>query len=362
MTTLEQTHETEAHLWHARKADGLSVKERAEFDSWMAADPAHSEAFAHVEVLWGSLGLIDYPAVQTQTIDSPEPEPRAGWLETVRNALGANTPRIAAASLSVAILAALFFAIAPASLFEQAQPSRGQTYATNAAEQKNIRLPDGSSIILASQSELSVTLAEKERRVVLTSGSARFNVRSDRIRPFLVSTDVAQIRVVGTRFEASLADQGLEIGVSEGIVEVSQSAAPDRQSSQPIRLVAGDRIWTSNGIDMRDLASNSAAIPEPALPARSLSVGPGEPNPKRRVYSNASLAEIVSDLNEYADRPIVVMAGARDLTLSGSFDVSKPSAALQTIALSVPITVTQSNSGILIEAARIEPPASASDP
>ncbi len=95
-----------------------------------------------------------------------------------------------------------------------------ETFATRKGEQKQIVLNDGSEVTLSYTTELLVSELQpsKPRRMSLT-GEALFRVRQNDT-PFIVSTQYADIEVVGTEFNLRAREDGLEVGVIDGIVRV----------------------------------------------------------------------------------------------------------------------------------------------
>ncbi len=95
-----------------------------------------------------------------------------------------------------------------------------ETFATRKGEQKQIVLDDGSEVTLSYTTELLVPelRPSKPRRMSLT-GEAFFRVRQNDT-PFIVSTQYADIEVVGTEFNLRAREDGLEVAVIEGIVRV----------------------------------------------------------------------------------------------------------------------------------------------
>lgn len=102
---------------------------------------------------------------------------------------------------------------------------------TNATtEQKNtlnkpilIHLPDGSAVKLAPQSKLSYPIHfDKEKRVVILSGEATFDIAKDPARPFLVMANEVTTKVLGTRFNVKAYEnrKDVEVSVEEGKVSV----------------------------------------------------------------------------------------------------------------------------------------------
>ena len=87
---------------------------------------------------------------------------------------------------------------------------------------QTLRLDDGSFVRLSPGSRLEAHLGPEER-VVHLEGKAFFAVAPDGGRPFVVSTDQAQVKVLGTRFEVAQDTGSLRTVVVEGRVRLSSS-------------------------------------------------------------------------------------------------------------------------------------------
>ena len=85
---------------------------------------------------------------------------------------------------------------------------------------KNIILSDGTNIQLNAGSILSYSKDYNiKNRKVFLDGEAYFDVTKSQF-PFIVSTDYAQVTVLGTQFNVRSRSDGFETGVNEGSVEV----------------------------------------------------------------------------------------------------------------------------------------------
>ena len=92
---------------------------------------------------------------------------------------------------------------------------------TSAAEEKNVLLADGTEVILNSESELTYNRNyNKYNRSVHLEGEAYFNVKKGNI-PFNVLTPHGRISVLGTSFNIRTRNDGFEVGVNDGEVQVS---------------------------------------------------------------------------------------------------------------------------------------------
>ncbi|MFT4195900.1 FecR/PupR family sigma factor regulator, partial [Ottowia sp.] len=68
--------EAAAAGWLVRRQDGLSPEEEAELQSWLAADPAHAEALARMQEVWGSIGEL--PGESIESLRAGLPPVQAG--------------------------------------------------------------------------------------------------------------------------------------------------------------------------------------------------------------------------------------------------------------------------------------------
>ncbi|MFC5408831.1 FecR family protein [Larkinella bovis] len=91
-------------------------------------------------------------------------------------------------------------------------------------KRKNVRLSDGSTVKLNSDSKISFPKNfGKTGRVVSLNGEAFFDVQRDESRPFVISVNSVKIKVLGTSFNVKdyNDEQELEITVRSGRVSVS---------------------------------------------------------------------------------------------------------------------------------------------
>lgn len=102
---------------------------------------------------------------------------------------------------------------------------------TEAAEQRQVTLPDGSQVHLNYQSSLRYQAADygqTERRVYL-EGEAFFEVQRDEQRPFIVETQKLTTRVLGTSFNVNTQDNQYVVAVASGSVEVQATRPGEKE-------------------------------------------------------------------------------------------------------------------------------------
>lgn len=112
-------------------------------------------------------------------------------------------------------------------------------------EQREIVLEEGSRLMLEPGAQAEVRMTADKRSVRLRAGEAAFDVAPSTARPFLVATEVALLRVVGTKFAVRLHGAELRLDVYEGRVRV--------EGERPIHVSAGEAIAISAKTGIRRL-------------------------------------------------------------------------------------------------------------
>lgn len=226
-----------AAQWLCEREEGFTPERARAFADWCARDPRHSEAVVRIE---RTLALLD-----------DLPDARAPLIARFGGS-GANTvqadaprhktirfPRMAWAS---GIAAALVLGLVAWLTMTDEKPVAAR-YATGAAAQGSMVLPDGSVMDLNTESDVLVRFTDEERRIVLNQGEGHFQVARDSKRPFIVTAGSVSVRAVGTAFNVRLAGDEVDVLVVEGKVELGRGSAPAQAvfSGNAPLLVAGER-------------------------------------------------------------------------------------------------------------------------
>lgn len=100
---------------------------------------------------------------------------------------------------------------------------------TTDINQKNLEvtLPDGSNVILNRETILSYRASFGKRdRIVSLSGEAFFDIKPDRVNPFIINAGKAKVKVIGTSFNVitSNPDSAVEVFVKSGQVMLSDNS------------------------------------------------------------------------------------------------------------------------------------------
>lgn len=118
-------------------------------------------------------------------------------------------------------------------------------YTTVKGQRSIIELPDGSNVVLAPATKLSVV-----GRQVELKGQAVFEVNNRMSDPFIVRTGGITTRVLGTTFGIRAYDDRVEVAVSEGRVSVQTTTL----SASDIAVVKGDgKLTVRRNADVQSL-------------------------------------------------------------------------------------------------------------
>lgn len=154
-------------------------------------------------------------------------------------------------------------------LMQRLPPDREQQTASAppASTDRQLALPDGSTLALGEQTEARVVkLDPREVRVQLERGSVECEVAHNPERRFVVATGALEVVVKGTRFTVSsgleaTAPEHVVVSVERGLVEVRQP--PDRV----LALLGPGQRWSSDGRTTPPAAWSAAPAPTASQPA-----------------------------------------------------------------------------------------------
>jgi len=314
----------EAAAWVARlEGRTPGADERARFDEWVATSPAHAAAYEEALRTWNDLAAMRGSERYRALLGKP----------TLRERIvnGVPGPRWFAAAAGIAAVAA--FAWLAVSLDVLPFLHRPTQVATQLAEVRETALPDGTRVVLGAQSQLSFDVTQNVRRATVVGGDAYFAVAHDAARPFTVSIDDVQVRVIGTQFEIRRRSGEVSVAVEEGTVDVS------RTNAAAVRLHRGEAVIAGKSAQL------SVRSVEPADIAAWRS--------GRLLYDNAELRDVVADANRYASSHIVIAdAQLERLRVTTSFRTSQVEGMIETLQAVLPLVAERQAGGQIVLHAR----------
>lgn len=210
---------------------------------------------------------------------------------------------------------------------------------TGVGEQHSEVLPDHSVVDVNTQSEIRVAFTGTERRVELVRGEAFFDVAKDPARPFIVTTDLATAKAIGTRFSVYRAQSGTIVTVAEGRVLVRDRHADAGESKgvadpeDAVEVIPGTQAEAQPGhhVQMRraDVTSTLAW------------------REHRLVFDGEPLATVVEEFNRYNSPPLIISdPRLREQHISGVFGANDPESLLDFLAKVDHIAINRDANGV----------------
>lgn len=195
-------------------------------------------------------------------------------------------------------------------------------------QRQEIRLEDGSQVALNSGSHLRIEKRLRSRQLELLGGEALFTVvHAD--KPFIVRSQDVRVRDIGTVFNLRSDARGVDVGVIEGSVEVSN------KHTAPRLLKAGEQLRAT-----AERVGNVEPASADALTAWQ--------HGKLR-FDGRPLSEVVKDLQHYRQASIQVADGRTgDLRLSGEFDSEGIEALIDMLPRILPVRLLRASDGSVI--------------
>ena len=336
----------------------VSAEDEKHFVAWLRESPVHVREYLQAERVFATLenidsdkridveallaseddGVVDLlgpdllsPSGGTTAVDATAVA-AAGEADSVRR-IRRPALWITAAGVVMAIFAVAFW---------YTTLPQVDIYTTALGEQRRLMLDDGSMIDMNTQSTLRVAYTDTTRDVQLEQGEALFTVAKDSDRPFIVASEHATVRAIGTQFNVQQRDGEVRVTVLEGRVAVEQTTpsipngAVGIIEEAPVELGAGD-----------------AAEVLPAMPIKTVAKVNTERTlawtERRLIFENETLSSVVAEFNRYNPRQLVI----NDETLSQErisavFDADKPDALVRFLQQNAGIVITESQTQLII--------------
>jgi len=361
--------EVEAIGWMVRRQDGLTAAEEAELQEWLERDPEHAKALEQAEGVWGRMDELPEAGVDALKAGLPPsaegpaalaPPPmadraaagerrrpsgapsspgRRAWLAN----LGWLLPQAGVAAVALGMVGSGWYGW---NIWQQ-QPTFTQSLATARGEQRQLALPDGSTLWLDTATQVEVSLYRQRREVRLVEGQAFFTVQTNSAQPFDVLAGATRVTVVGTRFSvrntrSGLGEEGrVSVAVEQGRVRVAsrQSAQELAGAGAAVELVAGQSVST-------DASGLPGPVQHEAAPAANWREG-------RVSFNGSTLAQAVAEFERYGDTGLVIRDPAVGaLKVHGSFELRQLAAFARALPRVLPVRLVPKEGKTEITAAR----------
>lgn len=286
---------------------------RSAFGQWLEQSEENRQAWGEIEQLQTLAeehrlkeGIVEAGPQAVEPVVSPlSPQPSA--VAPARSA----TKRFAMAAIAAAVVVLLLTQI-PALLLQLKAD-----HITAEGTTREVLLPDGSTVHLGVDSAIAAEFENGRREIVLLQGEAFFYVQRDETKPFVVFHGGTRTRVLGTEFEVRETQNGTEVSVAKGSVEVHSTETTDGGQL----LDAGHRVRVE---DSNGMVSVSGAV------------NSGDVAAWRRgelIVDDWTLREVLDTLDRHFDGTILFDGRSTgERRISGAYKLTSPVDAVRLIA------------------------------
>lgn len=271
----------------------------AQWQQWREQHPDHERAWQRIEAVKGNLQPLFSPlnAPMTQaTLTQAALAPRQARRRAIK------------AMAVLMVMGAAGYGV------QRALPGQQADYRTRIGERRKLALPDGSELVLNTDSAIQLRFTGQERRIILLAGEVLLRSHADP-RPLLVETAQGTAQALGTWYAVRMQDGRSDISVFEGKVRVQP-----RQAAQAAIIASGQQAHYGD---------RSVSPPTPAddtqiawrqgfIEARSM-----------------RLDDFLQELARYSADGLSCDPSVAALRVSGSFPVDQIDTVLESLALTL---------------------------
>lgn len=322
--------------------------ESAAVRGWLQAHPAEAAALSSLGDATGSLsratppnldveGALRRVAERRDAADVVPLDPH----RTARRTQPAESPArpwrryalLAAAAVVLVVGGRLFWHSVRGAGYTTPSDAEARTFATNVGQRDSVRLPDGTRVVLAPETRLTIAAGYgRNVREVGLIGEAYFDVPHDTERPFFVRAGRAAIRDLGTTFTVRATGEQVRVAVTSGSV----SLAPVLGDSAVLVVLRPGDAGTLGADDRARVERGGAAETDTAWTRGRL------------VFREAPVATVRAELRRWYGIDLQLDSSFASRHLSMTFDGESADRVLEVIALSLGAEVSrQGNTAVI---------------
>ncbi|MEX2963453.1 FecR family protein [Microbulbifer sp. TYP-18] len=251
----------QASQWIAKLDRGLNVQEVQTLKQWLAGSGKNRQVLFKMAEIWDKMDALSRLSELFPNIHKPT--------------AGASRPYRAVAASALVVLA-LFCAWAATMVAERFTEQQqvlaavvDRIYETAIGEHSSVNLPDGSQLVLNTNSQVKVSYTDRHRLLILERGEIHVQVAHDKSRPLSVVVGDKVVQAVGTAFNIEInSDQKIELMVTDGKVLVAVHEPPEDDTiglvpeispnssvivSEGEQLVLGEEEETIEKVDQKEI-------------------------------------------------------------------------------------------------------------
>ncbi|MFL0801043.1 MAG: FecR domain-containing protein [Agarilytica sp.] len=304
----------QASEWIAKLDRGLSSSEEEALVSWLELHDKHRDILFEMASVWDSMDSLS-------RLSSLFPPPT----KSVVHKSGYQRLYFAAAAsvlvvMMIGVLGVMTYAPSQASGWLAAfniNKNIDGVYDTSVGEHSRVNLPDGSELVLNTNSRIQVKYTDDARLFFLERGEVHIDVAHDKSRPLSVIAGDKVVQAVGTAFNVQIFnDREVELIVTDGKVLVAEHDANElfetiEQAPLPVSSLAvsqGEKIVLGSEKEKVDKIQDADI--EASLSWRQGNL----------VFRGETLEEALAEITRYTDVEFEIRDDAvRSVRIAGLF-------------------------------------------
>jgi len=337
--------EIAAAQWLTRfDSEQMSDSEYDHFQEWLDQDERHLKAFREASEFWSETNTMSQffkdeyrlPKIKKTGISPTRP----AWLTV-------------AALMVMAIFVTLWSSGYMQPAANKIVGEKLQYYETAIGDYKEIKLDDGSTVKLNTNSLVEVTYTPQERIIHLHRGEAYFEVEKAPDRPFYVRAGNKVIQAVGTAFKVYVKNSGsveldyVEVLVTEGVVKIAPDVVPLQETTAPSkqRHEVQEQVIVSAGQQIEFGATMSEV--EVATPDEIKQIDDWRTG--MLLFRGESLEYVLDELSRYSTtRFVFADDDLRTIQVGGYFNAKDIDALLLSLEHNFSINATRTSKDVVL--------------
>lgn len=344
--------EHSAAAWLARRDAGpWSADDQAQLAAWLEHSVAHRIAFIRLEHAWRQSGRLKAlgagadrgKAAACGQIPATQPAanqrlPTDVLPDVRRHGHGSRARLVQHPVRYLAVAAITLLTLSVGWGWWHYANTIEVDYQTTIGALDTVKLADGSTVTLNSDSRVHVAFSNARRSIDLQQGEAYFAVARDPGRPFVVHADGRRVTAIGTAFAVRRDADSLRVVVTHGVVRMEADRSPGAARQATTLLPAGSvAVASAAGVLVR---SDSVQQARDLLAWRNGYLS----------FHDTPLANAAAEFNRYNTHKIVIgdpAVGA--LRIGGNFRWSNADAFVRLLEQGFPIHVVRRDDTLVLQ-------------
>lgn len=299
----------------------LSDIEKAELKHWVSLSGFHKQYLQKLAKNWDTMDTMAvlaelFPLPERESLQEAYAKPKQGRL---RRWLGKITeqgiPIYASSAIAASVLVVVVMLNAGIG---------NRQYSTAVGELASYQLDDGTTLMLNTDSSVKVNYTDSRRVITLKQGEVNFDVAKDKTRPFVVYAGDGMVWAVGTAFNVRVANNGVDVTVTEGTVKVFADIAA--QATPPPLEVNLNQPPVSGPGATQSLLKAGQAVKYSQVVGVIAPVAAEQLEQKLAwqqgalVFNGETLEQVIQEISRYTDKKLLIVdSSIKDTRVGGHY-------------------------------------------